>query len=233
MGKFRALLLSRITAATAIALLAALATIPTGLAAGHVTRHRITDHFSGHSIDSSVWFFHDQPGQVTISEGSGHITVNVSTAATSNFNAGLGTRCKASGDFDARLSFKLTAWPAVNGVWVSLQASDTNGFNTYRASVSWSTGDVYGSYLPPAGTTVPATGIRGTLRLVRKGDLWTSYYRAPDDDWVAIASGAGPTSNTGIGLSVFNISGATAFGGRNAIVELNDFRMRADSIVCT
>ena len=237
MRKFRALLLSRVTAATAIALLASLATIPIALAAGHVTRHRITDHFSGQSIDSSVWFFHDQPGQVIISEGSGHVAVNVSSAATNDFNAGLGTICKAGGDFDARASFTLRTWPAHNGVWLSLQANDTNGFNTYRASVSWSTGDVYGSYLPPAGTTVPATDVGGMLRLVRKGNAWTSYYRAnddgvADDDWVAIASGAGPTNDTSISLGVFNISVATAFGGQNAIVEWNGFRLLADRIVC-
>ena len=215
-----------------VAVLASLTTIPTAYADGHVTRHLITDHFTGQAIDSSVWFFGtNQADRVALSEGDGHVMINVSGAATNDFNAGLGTRCKASGDFDARLSFKLDAWPRFNGVWVSLLANDTNGFNTYRASVSWSTGDVYGSYLPPAGTTVPATGIRGTLRLVREGAAWASYYRV-HTDWVAIASGAGPTSDTSISIAVFNISPATPFGGQNAMVEFDKFRLFADSIVC-
>jgi len=195
-----------------------------------VTPHRIDDRFSAPSIDRSVWQFGtNQPDQITLSEGAGHVTVNVSGDATNDFNVGLGTLCSAHGDFDAQVSFNLVAWPASDGVWVSLMASGTP-FNTYRASASWF--DSYGAYLPPIGDVVPATGSSGTLRLARKGSQWTGSYLA-DHRWVAIASGVGPTVDLGLTIAVFNISNATAFGGQPATVEFNDFHLFANGIVCS
>jgi hypothetical protein len=197
--------------------------------AGLVTPHHIEDRFSDQVIDSNVWWFNSsQPDQVALAEGDGHVTVNVSGGAANDFNAGLSTKCKATGDFDARLSFTLPVWPAFDGVGLLLMAGDT-GFNVYRASASW--GDSYGAFLPPAGNTIPATGSSGTLRLVREGSTMTAFYLS-DHRWVAIASGPGPTFDVGINIAVFNISAATVFGGQPAIVEFNEFRLFADGIVC-
>ena len=83
---------------------------------GLVTPHRIDDRFSGQSIDRSVWEFGtNQPDQITLFEGGGHVTVNVSGAATNDFNVGMSTLCSAHGDFDAQVSFNLVAWPASDG----------------------------------------------------------------------------------------------------------------------
>ncbi len=221
--------LSRLVLAMTLAVLLSVASVSTALA-GLVTPHRIDDRFSGQAIDSTVWWFHSsQPDQVTLAEGSGQITVNVSAGATNDFDAGLVAQCRASGDFDARLSFALTAWPALDGVGVNLAAEDTGGFNVYRASASG--GDSYGAFLPPAGATVPATGSSGTLRLVREGSTMSAYYLS-DHHWVAIASGPGPTADVHIGMGVFNISAATAFGRQQATVEFNEFHLFADAIAC-
>lgn len=221
--------LSRFAVAVTLAALLSVASVSTALA-GLVTPHRIDDRFSGQAIDSTVWWFHStQPDQVTLAEGGGHVTVNVLAGATNDFDAGLVAQCRASGDFDARLSFALTAWPVLDGVGLNLAAEDTGGFNVYRASASW--GDSYGAFLPPAGATVPATGSSGTLRLVREGSTMTAYYQS-DHHWVAIASGPGPTSDVHIGMGVFNISAATVFGGQQATIEFNEFHLFADAITC-
>ena len=54
--------------------------------------------------------------------------------------------------------------------------------NVYRASASW--GDTYGVFYPPsAGTSVPATGSHGALRLVRQGTTMTGYYWGDRHGW--------------------------------------------------
>jgi hypothetical protein len=200
--------------------------------AGVVTPHFIYDGFNSNAIDSSTWWSGtNQPGQVSISQTGGHAVISVAGTAANDFNGGIGTRCKARGDFEAVASYQLPVWPATDGVWVSLMASDTPGFNTYRASASW--GDSYGAYLPPAGTTVPASGTEDSLRLSRHGSTWAAYYLDVTHHWATIASGGGPTNDTGINLSVFNISGATPFGGQPATVAFDNFLLVAQRIVCS
>ena len=193
-----------------------------------MTSGKIHDRFSQDGIDSGVWMHGtNQPNHISISEGAGHVTVNVAAATTDLFFAGVGTICAAHGDFDARVTFNVPTWPLVNGVWVSLIAQGTP-YNTYRASAAWF--DSWGAYLPPAGDVVPATGTTGTLRLARKGSVWTGYYLT-DHNWVAIASGPGPTDDIGLAMTVFNVD-ATAFGHQAVVVQFTDFHLDADAIVC-
>jgi hypothetical protein len=193
----------------------------------------IQDSFNGTSINRNVWGWYgtNQSGNVALSQADGALTVSVSGSATNDFNAGLGTRCKAHGDFDAQLSFNLAQWPATNGVWVSLNTEGTGGFNTYRVSWHFQGGEEYGTYLPPNGTTLPATGNEGVLRLTREGSIWTGYY-ASELGWVQIYSGGGPTYDIAFNPSVFNSSGVLPFGGQATTVEFRKFRVAADSIVC-
>jgi hypothetical protein len=193
-----------------------------------VTPHRIADSFSGSSIDPKVWFYGADPSQVVLSEGGGHVTFDISASAGDGFIAGMGTSCVARGDFDARLSFDLVAWPLVDGVDLSLQAQGTP-FNAYRASASWF--DSYGAYLPPVGDVVPTSDITGSLRLARVGSTWTAYYLS-QHRWVPIISGEGPLDDLGMTIAVFNIPGATVFGGNRAVIEVTDFTLKADGIVC-
>ncbi|MGZ6563239.1 MAG: hypothetical protein ACXVH3_26025 [Solirubrobacteraceae bacterium] len=219
------------TIVTAVAATLASLFVVAAPGAALVTPHLIYDGFNSNAIDSSTWWSStNQPGQVSISQTEGHAVISVAGTAANDFNGGIGTRCKARGDFEAAVSYQLPAWPTLDGVWVSLMASDTPGFNTYRASASW--GDSYGSYLPPAGTTVPASGTEDSLRLSRHGSTWAAYYLDANHHWVTITSGSGPTNDTSINLSLFNLSGATPFGGQPATVALDNFLLVAQKIVC-
>ena len=131
------------------------------------TNHIISDSFEGTSISPKVWGFYgtNQPNNITLTQKDDALYVSVSSAATNDFTAGLTTRCKLRGDFDAVLSFKLVTWPPKNGVWLNLGTDSP--FNVYRVTWLYQTGDDYGAYLPPAGAIAPASGNSGVLRLSR------------------------------------------------------------------
>jgi hypothetical protein len=200
---------------------------------GLVTHHVIADSFSGTAISPSVWAWYgtNQPDSVAFTQAGGLLRVDVSETATDDFNFSLGTRCRARGDFDALLSFRLVEWPARNGVWVSLMAADTDGFNVYRVSWHFGDGEAYGAYLPPAGTAVDASGDKGVLRLARRGSTWAGYYLS-GARWILIASGVGPTSDISFSPGVFNIPDATPFGGQATTVAFQGFSAFAARVVC-
>ena len=65
-------------------------------------------------------------------------------------------------ELDVRIvDFDLRQWPARNGVWVSLMVSGSP-FNAYRVSWQFDQSEAYGAYLPPVGTTLPASGTTGS-----------------------------------------------------------------------
>ena len=198
-----------------------------------VSSHIISDSFEGTSISPKVWGFYgtNQPNNVTLTQKDEGLYVSVSSAATNDFTSGLSTRCKLRGDFDAVLSFRLVTWPPKNGVWLSLLAADTGGFNVYRVSWLFDTGDDYAAYLPPAGAIAPASGNSGVLRLSRQAGNWTGYYLS-GSNWVTLASGPGPTSDVALNPSVFNLSSVLPFGGTATTVAFNGFHAIAAAVVC-
>jgi hypothetical protein len=148
--------------------------------AGVVTPVSIDDRFSETAIDCLhvwAWWGTNQPGLVEFTQGGGVLTVDASAAAQPDFNVSGQTRCLAHGDFDAQVDFDLLTWPPQNGVWVSLMVGGTAD-NVYPVSWQFPQSEAYGAYLPPAGTTLPAAGTTGTLRLTRQGDLFTSLWGA-------------------------------------------------------
>jgi hypothetical protein len=218
--------------AVAAALVASV--VAPGLASGGVvTPVSIDDNFTGTAIDYSnvwAWWGTNQPGLVSFSQGGGALNVNVSSGAQPDFNVSGQTRCLAHGNFDARVRFNLVDWPPENGVWVSLMVGGTP-FNVYRVSWQFQPSEAYGAYLPPAGTSIPATGTSGTLRLTRVGDLFTGWYLS-GHSWVPIISGLGPTNDVPLNLGVFNISGAATFAGLPVTVAFDNFHVSATGVTC-
>jgi hypothetical protein len=172
----------------------------------------------------------DQPGLVEFAQENGALTVKVHADAQPDFNVGGQTRCLVHGDFNAQVDFNLVDWPARNGVWVSLMIGGTP-YNVYRVSWQFEQNEAEGAYLPPAGTTLPATAMSGTLRLSRTRNIFTAYY-VSGRDWTPIVSGTGPTDDVPVTLAVFNISGAASFAGQPVTVSFDNFHVFADRIVC-
>ena len=199
--------------------------------AGNVNRHIIQDSFSGDTIDPDLFFvWTNQPDNVSISQHEGAATVAVAAGATNDVSAGLFTRCQVQGDFDARLAFRLPLWPLQNGLTVSLLVPD-GGYNAYRVSWQFGSGDMYAAWPNQIGTPVDASGDTGTLRLTRTGSVWAGYYLL-GDQWVQLSSGPGPTRDETINLTVFNLSGVLPFGGQAATIQFNRFQVVADGINC-
>jgi hypothetical protein len=219
---------------TDVVVLTAVLLVSAGVAsAGIVTPHRIDEMFTGTSIDYThtwAWWGTNQPDSVQFYQANGVMNINVAPTAQNDFNVSGATRCLAHGDFDAVVQFNLPTWPTADGIWVSLMATGTP-FNVYRVTWQFNPNEQYGAYLPPAGNTLPATGTQGWLRLSRRGDIFTGYY-LDGLSWVPILSGVGPTSDAGLTLAVFNISGASPFGGQAASVTFDNFHVVADQIIC-
>jgi hypothetical protein len=216
-----------------MAIIATALALPAVARGGIVTPHRIDETFLGSSIDYSnvwAWWGTNQTGPVSFAQGGGVLTLNVSGAAQPDFNVSGETRCLAHGDFDAQVDFNLVAWPPQNGVSVSLMVGGTP-YNVYRVSWQFPQTEAYGAFLPPVGTTLPATGTTGTLRLTRQGDIVTAYYLS-GLRWVPIISGTGPTGDVPLTLAVFNISAAATFAGQPVTVTFDNFHVFADHIVC-
>jgi len=91
--------------------------------------------------------------------------------------------------------------------------------------------EAYGGYLPPAGTSLPASDRSGTLRLTRRGELITAYYLA-GRDWIPIVSGTGPTEDVPFSLAVFNLSNVATFAAQPVTVSFDNFRVVADAVTC-
>lgn len=220
------------TATIVVAGLLAGATLAASAAAGGVTPHRIADSFRGQTIDSNVWAWWgtNQPDQVAIDQSGGSLDVDIGAGAQPDFNASGETRCLAHGDFDTRVDFNLADWPARNGVWVSLMIGGT-AFNAYRVSWQFDPSEAYGGYLPPAGTSLPASDRSGTLRLTRRGELITAYYLA-GRDWIPIVSGTGPAEDVPFSLAVFNLSNVATFAAQPVTVSFDNFRVVADAVTC-
>jgi hypothetical protein len=219
---------------THLAVLAVVVLASAGIAsAGIVTPHRIDETFKGTSIDyAHTWWFWgtNQPDAVSFNQANDVMNINVAATAQNDFNVGGATLCRAHGDFDATVDFNLPTWPTGDGIWVMLQVTGTP-FNVYRVTWQFDPNEQYGAFFPPAGTTLPATGTSGTLRLSRRGDIFTGYYQ-DGRGWVPIISGIGPTDDASLTLAVSNISGASPFLGLPATVTFDDFHVFADRIVC-
>jgi hypothetical protein len=179
--------------------------------------------------DETAWWTGANQQQLSVMHDNGQVRISIPSDASSGFNASVQTRCRIIGDFDARASFQLLQWPGADGIWVSLMAADLGGVNTYRTDAF---GETYGAYIPPSGgTTAPAAGTSGVLRLTRHGDAITGSYRA-GSRWVEIFSGRGPAADTAINLSVFNLADVAPFAGRPATVRFSTFTLAADRLSC-
>jgi hypothetical protein len=139
-------------------------------------------------------------------------------------------RCVGPAAFDATVDFNLPTWPTSDGIWVMLQMTGSP-FECYRVAWQYQPNEAYGAFFPPAGTSLPATGTSGTLRLSRRGDIFTGYFR-DGLNWVPIVSGVGSTDDASIALAVSNNSGVSPFLGFPATITLDNLHVFANKIVC-
>ena len=200
---------------------------PADAQTGSQLPYRINDSFDGTSLNGAVWFTDQQSDGTSQDVQDGSLRLAASNAASSGFHDGILTRCQAQGDFDAKIRFTLSTWAA--GDDVSLAVNAPNLGNTFVQNAVG--GDVYGLFVQPSGfITIPSFVRSGELRLSRRGDLTSAYYRSGHGrEWHQIAQFRGSTSGTWVGVAIWNISG---FGRQPVSVQIDSFRLAAAGLSC-
>jgi hypothetical protein len=200
----------------------------------------VADRFEGAAINPAVWDQFKNGDGWTLAQRGGQLEFNflpgtIPGGATNTYGGELATHCKFSGDFDARVSYDLAAWPPANGVTVSLWAFFAPVFApsdyAWRAW-RWSTAQAeqYGSYTGPGLTaTYAVADSSGELRLARRHGTVTTYFKH-NGNWVALTSGT-DTNLAAIAIGAASEPGGT-FGGQQVLVDLDNFQVTAAKSVC-
>jgi hypothetical protein len=203
-----------------------LAPLPSALGATIITQHEVRDTFFGPQIDPKGWIIeNDFEPEVAIVDIH-KVDMLASPGAADDFVASIVTRCRAHGNFDARVEFRLPFWPtSPDGISAALDAMP--GYAVARTFLD--TGDAYTSSLGAQLVTIPTSATIGALRLVRQGSTLSSYYRA-GRAWVLVDTNPDvPTTNTQIAL---RLSSPGTFGGHGVEANYDNFRLHADHIRC-
>jgi hypothetical protein len=188
---------------------------------------RVNDSFVGHALNGSTWVTDGQSPGTTQVVNHGSLQLTATSAAAAGFHDGILTRCQAQGDFDARMTFTLPVWPADDAVSLALNAPNLG--NTFIEDAPG--GDRYGLFVQPTSiTTLPTTDTQGQLRLTRNGNVTSAYKRTSGSlPWTLIARFTGQTSDTWLGVAIFNEQG---FGGLPVKAKINSFQLRAVGFSC-
>ncbi len=171
--------------------------------------YRIRDSFNGTSANPAVWSTDQGPNAGT-SEGvrGGSLWLTASSAASSGFHEGISTRCRAIGDFDARIRFTLSTWPAGDNVSLAVNAYPLG--NTFLQSTA--AGNVFGLYLLRGSevggrnVTLPASARGGLLWMSRRGALTSAYFRTgTTGNWNQIGQLNGSTVPMSVDVAIWNV----------------------------
>ncbi len=138
-----------------------------------------------------------------------------------------GFQCLLSADYDARVDYELLDWPASNGAMVQMHAFFADA-TIGRQSQDW--GESYAAFVPPSSFDSASTlDQSGTLRLVRTGPTYTSYYRS-GDTWVELLSA--PAGSSPVVLTLELVSHG-AFAHQQVKVAFDNFHLEASDVDCS
>jgi hypothetical protein len=159
-----------------------------------------------------------------------HVVIPDISSQGSNpvFAAGLLSVCYLTGDFDIQVSFKLSVWPAANGVRAVLYAG---GVEVDRFSASSTDFVSPGEYYFSTGQAVVGTSdLSGGLRLTRSGTVFVGYYLS-GATWVGIGGGAYGTTDD-IRFYVDAGTSDSIFAHVDIKVAFRDFIITAGTLIC-
>jgi hypothetical protein len=201
---------------------------------------RIRDTFNGTSANPMVWFT-DQGQEnagTTVGVGGGSLWLTASSSASSGFHDGITTRCRAMGDFDARIRFTLSSWPAGDNVSLAVNAYPLG--NTFLKSST--AGNAFGLYLLNGSAVgggnvwLPASAHGGLLWMSRRGAITSSYFRTgTTGNWNEIGQWKGSTVPVSVDVAIWNVgfgSQPFPFGGQPVSVQVESFKLDAAGLSC-
>jgi Tol biopolymer transport system component len=139
-----------------------------------------------------------------------------------------GFQCLLNADYDARVDYELLDWPASNGATFQMHAFFADA-TIGRQSQNW--GESYGAFVPPSSfDSAPTLDRSGTLRLVRNGRTYSSYYRS-GGAWVELLTATAGSSPVVLTLEL--ASYGTAFAHQQVKVAFDNFRLEASDVDCS
>jgi DNA-binding SARP family transcriptional activator len=156
----------------------------------------ISDDFAGNQIDGTIWYQVHQGSGWTLSQNNGHLELVFPPGTGpgppwNNYGGHVGTRCQFPGNFDARVDFTLVQWPAANGINAGVQAFFEPNNYDWAGAFRWNAyGEQYGGVegRNSSGGSAALDDTTGTLRLVRRNGLITSYF-LHKGRWLSLGSG--------------------------------------------
>jgi DNA-binding SARP family transcriptional activator len=202
----------------------------------------LADSFATSTVNSDLWGAPQTTGSgVQAVQRDGRIEFSIAPdvqyhidpnwAGGGGVGANYDTICYLTGDFDARVDFKLLKWPKGDGVALT--------FGVYFPpphEAQWGVtrqggapgGEVYSSWLDNTVGQVPTLDARGTLRLVRRNGVLTAYYRH-GRHWGTLGSGPAPGPAS---LIIMLSTHPGWFANIAASAAFDNFRATAPGVQC-
>jgi len=197
----------------------------------------ISDDFSGDQIDGTIWYRIYQGSGWTLAPNDGQLEFAFPPGTTpggqyDNYGGHVGTLCTFPDDFDARVDFTLSEWPAANGIVVSLWAffkPNNLGWEAWRhSSPQW--GEQYGGYVGVGnGGSVTLDDTSGTLRLARESGVVTAYF-LHKGQWLSLGS-AENSAPTAIAVGAGSAQ-SPPVRADEAVVDFDNFTITAADPSC-
>ncbi len=184
------------------------------------------DTFDDNVRDVNVWqLLHDGVGGY-FAETNGRMEMTIDGAAGTGISSRVDFHCVLKGDFDAQVDYALLTWPPANGANVQFDL-----FLDYatvgRQSQPW--GEEYAAWSPAGYAAAPTADTAGSLRLVRSGTTFRSYYRH-DGAWVLLNTS---TAVGGNALLTLEASSTGNYTGQPVRVAFDNFRIDAADRDCS
>jgi dipeptidyl aminopeptidase/acylaminoacyl peptidase len=194
-------------------------------------RAPFVDSFDG-GADPLGHVFETGSGTSTSDEGGQIVETVAANAADGgspgDLNAGWGTLCKLTGDYDVQADYKLVEWPATNGVTARISDGESAlGPQAYRESQTF--GENYAAFTGESVTAVPTLDAAGALRVQREGSTAISSYLS-GTSWVPISSG--PTSLEPAIIDLDASSLGSRFAHQEVKVAWDNLRINSGALSC-
>jgi len=198
----------------------------------------LADDFNDPSFNSALWNLHGHGSGVDVGEATGQLQFDIAAdvvwdPSVEAVDQHYGTNCYLTGDFDARVGFRLLDWPKDDGVLV--------GFGVYFApphEAYWSINRQGGSqpglsegywfWYGNRGQWTPSPDLNGALRLTRESGVLNAYYRHARR-WAKLGSGFAPGPAS---LILSFGSHPDQFGHAAASAAYDNFQATATSLRC-
>jgi DNA-binding SARP family transcriptional activator len=200
----------------------------------------LSDDFDTAAFDFRIWHRAFVGSGWDVAQRNGRLEIGLAADSVlegpyNMVEAHYGANCRLVGDFDMRVDFRLLTWPQESGAVLTLAAWRTTAASVVVSRFAYAGGEGYAADLPlppvvgPGVNSIrrPSVDDAGALRLRRRNDFVTAYYRRAGR-WEAFG-GAPYLGNVLIALQ---LSAGSEFAHQAVRVAFDNFTAVADDVSC-